>query len=255
MTKRGKRFNEERRQEIEKSIEGMIESWIERREPSEHVPRRGDPLLIEASRLTHRKVPGSFRLSIVPSHGAVSDAVPMVVGGRTGGRGGRGGQGERYREDKLQRRLGEPLKEFGSVTKFEAFKQKTARRIIAGRTVLFESSGKGEEDKGDAEVVNEEKMSQPEKREPKKEEKKKERLFPSKSQRVETESHIYVDPDLLRRFNDEVIKESERVGDCRSIKGFLVSGFWFLEPGSGSSTRETELDAFYRLSTCGGVKS
>lgn len=43
--------------------------------------------------------------------------------------------------------------------------------------MLFESSGKGEEDKGDAEVVNEEKMSQPEKREPKKEEKKKERLF------------------------------------------------------------------------------
>ena len=45
-----------------------------------------------------------------------------------------------------------------------------------------------------------------------------------KSQRVETtESHIYADPDLLRRFNDEVIKESERMGVCRSIKGVRTS--------------------------------
>lgn len=43
--------------------------------------------------------------------------------------------------------------------------------------MLFESPGRGEEDKGDAEVVNEEKMSRAGRREAKKAEKKKERVF------------------------------------------------------------------------------
>lgn len=58
-----------------------------------------------------RKVPDSFRLSIVPSHGLFLMQC-RVVGEKTGGRGGG------IEEGKLQRRLGEPLKEFGSVTKF-----------------------------------------------------------------------------------------------------------------------------------------
>ena len=44
-----------------------------------------------------------------------------------------------------------------------------------------------------------------------------------KNQRIETVSHIYVDPDLLRRFSDEVIKESERMGVGRRIKEVRTS--------------------------------
>ncbi|KOX70750.1 hypothetical protein WN51_02174 [Melipona quadrifasciata] len=95
----------------------------------------------------------------------------------------------------------------------EAFKQKTARRIIAGRTVLFESSGKGEEDKGDAEVVNEEKMSQPEKREPKKEEKKKERLFVKGSRPQDARMDRQLPHTLAIRVSEQQEKEKEEEGE------------------------------------------